>query len=53
MLLAQYVMGVGGEEIQQFLTLLDLPHGKNYTKMVSCKWKQMLVLYCVMCQMPV
>ena len=32
MLLAQYVMGVGGEEIQQFLTLLDLPHGKNYTR---------------------
>mmetsp|Transcript_37363 Transcript_37363/g.54638 ORF Transcript_37363/g.54638 Transcript_37363/m.54638 type:complete len:456 (-) Transcript_37363:846-2213(-) len=32
MLLAQYVMGVGGEEIQQFLALLDLPHGKNFSK---------------------
>eukprot|EP00957_Ditylum_brightwellii_P009513 718153-Ditylum_brightwellii.AAC.1 len=31
MLLVQYVMGVGGEEIQQFLTLLNFPHGKNFT----------------------
>eukprot|EP00957_Ditylum_brightwellii_P126368 9633502-Ditylum_brightwellii.AAC.1 len=32
MLLAQYVMGVGSEEIQQLLMLLDLPHEKNFTK---------------------
>eukprot|EP00957_Ditylum_brightwellii_P047791 3630324-Ditylum_brightwellii.AAC.1 len=31
-LLAQYVMGVGDEEIQHFLMLLDLPHGNNFTK---------------------
>eukprot|EP00957_Ditylum_brightwellii_P212283 15367159-Ditylum_brightwellii.AAC.1 len=30
MLLASYTMGVGGEEIQQMLTLLDLPEGGNY-----------------------
>eukprot|EP00957_Ditylum_brightwellii_P013911 1049675-Ditylum_brightwellii.AAC.1 len=30
MLLASYTMGVGGKEIQQMLTLLDLLQGKNY-----------------------
>eukprot|EP00957_Ditylum_brightwellii_P133494 10177452-Ditylum_brightwellii.AAC.1 len=25
-------MGVGGEEIQQFLRLIDLLHGKNFSK---------------------
>eukprot|EP00957_Ditylum_brightwellii_P053182 4032517-Ditylum_brightwellii.AAC.1 len=32
MILAQYVISVGGEEIQQCLTLLDLPHRKNVSK---------------------
>eukprot|EP00957_Ditylum_brightwellii_P158664 12076640-Ditylum_brightwellii.AAC.1 len=32
MLLAQYVMGVGGEETQQFLSLMNLLHGKNFSK---------------------
>eukprot|EP00957_Ditylum_brightwellii_P002486 190572-Ditylum_brightwellii.AAC.1 len=31
MLVAQYIISVGGEEIQKFLTLLDFPPGKNFT----------------------